>query len=134
MGHRGVIVGGLILAMGAGVALWASLDRKATLPAGQRQVAPTKDFYPINPAMQSLQWLADESRCHVSDNAALMAGCIRERIAKVRAKALAYKERYEVLRDLDRVYFQNLRKDGLVPMTVHIRPDAVRNGLEEGLH
>lgn len=145
-------MGGLVLAMGAGVALWATLDKTAQLPTGQNptvkgqpvdnrhqcppictkeaELARAKALYPFHEtALQKLQWLADESRCHVSDNAALMAGCVRERIAKVRAKALAYKERYEALRDLDQVYFQNLHKDGLVPMTIHITPDAVGNGL-----
>lgn len=155
MGHRGVIAWGLVFAMGAGVALWVSLshDKQAQLPQGQIASNPPVErsldesyppprvdlgYYPItvkdpNVALQHLQWLADESRCHVSTNSALMAGCVRERIAKVRAKALAYRARYESLRDLDRVYFENLRREGLIPYTVHIKPDGVRNGLGEGL-
>ena len=129
--------------MGAGTVLWATLDRKAILPGGQIFTKINEinvnthlpaDFSQLpSDALRKLQWLADESRCHVSDSPALMAGCVRERIAKVRAKALAYKERYEALRDLDRVYFENLHLEGLVPYTIHMKPDAVGNGLGEGL-
>ena len=68
----------------------------------------------------NLRWLADRANCTPSSVPSLMAGCIAERLDKVRFKARLYKGMYDDLKNLDREYFARLREEGLVPMTVHV--------------
>ena len=122
------------MALGAGTALWAVLDKPAQLPA--RADLPVRPYFfsdasvPIgsllpSAALQKLQWLADEASCQVSDNAALMAGCVRERISKVRVKAKLYKAKYEAIVNLEQEYFWRLAQAGLVPETRHVPKDRL---------
>ena len=91
----------------------------------EAELARAQILYPFpgpTPAMQKLQWLADEAGCPASDNPALMASCVRQKLWKGREKARQRLERYEALVGLDREYWRNLHREGLVPLTVHVMP------------
>lgn len=121
---RGWVVGVGLLVVGAGAVIWSawpSQPREIPSPSLSRQtlvLGPT-------PALQKLQWLADESGCPVSDNPALMASCVRQKLWKGREKARQRLERYEALINLDREYWKNLHREGLVPLTQHVRPEMM---------
>ena len=96
----------------------------------EAEIARAQAQYPLGgptPAMQKLQWLADEANCPASDNAALMAGCVRERIAKVRVKAKLYKAKHEALVTLERDYWGHLRREGLYPVILQCRSPKIQD-------
>ena len=89
----------------------------------EAESARARALYPLpspTPAMQKLQWLADEAGCPASDNPALMASCVRQKLWKGREKARQRLERYEALIGLEREYWRALHREGLVPLTVHV--------------
>ena len=127
---RGWLLGVGLLVAGAGAVLWGTMASKQAPPPTQRP-AQTPRFFDLGsvplfpsptPAMQKLQWLADEAGCPASDNPALMASCVRQKLWKGREKARQRLERYEALVGLDREYWRNLHREGLVPLTVHVMP------------
>ena len=89
------LVGVGVLVVGAGVVLWATMgSHPSARPPVHKERARFFDqgfvsmlTGPTSPAMQKLQWLADESGCPASDNPALMASCIRHKLWKGRDKA-----------------------------------------------
>ena len=149
---RGWLLGVGLLGAGAGAVLWGAMASKAPPPTQtpaqttitdntecpprctkEVERARAQALYPLvgpTPAMQKLQWLADEAGCPASDNPALMASCIRHKLWKGRDKARQRLERYEALIGLEREYWRILYREGLVPLTVHVprygpcRPEA----------
>ena len=96
----------------------------------EAEIARAQVQYPFlgpTPAMQKLQWLADEANCQASDIPAMMASCIQERIAKVRYKAKLYKAKYEALVTLERDYWGHLRPAGLYPVILHCRTPRIQD-------
>ena len=76
-----------------------------------------------NDAEHALRVVADEFGCPVTASApALMVSCLKSKGAKWRAKAIKFKTRWEAWVAQERAYFANLVREGLVPMTSHVRP------------
>lgn len=74
-------------------------------------------------AEHALRVVADEFGCKITVPA-LMVSCLKEKGWKMRRKAIKFKARWEAWVAQERAYFATLVREGLVPMTTHVKKDA----------